>query len=151
MKKKKIYSLMVLAAFFWSGAFIAGKYSVAYIPVFTLTFLRFFPAAILMYIVMKATKCPYRLNRTHVPVFFSDRNHRNVRLSRPFLLLLEIYHGHQLFHNRGYESCSDGYNCLYSIETKTVLSSGGRHMSVFCRGISDNNRGGSSYYSNAQF
>ncbi len=70
MKKKKIYSLMVLAAFFWSGAFIAGKYSVAYIPVFTLTFLRFFPAAILMYIVMKATKCPYRLNRTHVPVFF---------------------------------------------------------------------------------
>lgn len=69
MKKNKIYSLMVLAAFFWSGAFIAGKYSVAYIPVFTLTFLRFFPAAILMYIAMRVTNCPYRLNKTHVPIF----------------------------------------------------------------------------------
>lgn len=46
----KIYLLMVLAALFWSGAFIAGKFAIPYIPTCTLTFLRFlFAAGILSY------------------------------------------------------------------------------------------------------
>lgn len=69
MDKKKIYGLMVLSTLFWSGAFIAGKYSVAYLPVFTLTFLRFLPASILLYAIMRWTGHPYRLQKNHIPVF----------------------------------------------------------------------------------
>lgn len=59
---------MVLASLFWSGAFIAGKYSVPYIPVFTLSFLRFFFAAIVLFVVMKVSHHPYRLQKAHIPV-----------------------------------------------------------------------------------
>lgn len=69
MEKKKIYGLMVLATLFWAGAFIAGKYTVPYIPVFTLTFLRFFFAAIVLYGVMRGTHHSYQLQKTHIPVF----------------------------------------------------------------------------------
>lgn len=69
MKKQKIYLLMVLAALFWSGAFIAGKYSVPYIPAFTLTFLRFLFAAIVLFGVMRLSHHPYRLLKAHIPVF----------------------------------------------------------------------------------
>ncbi len=45
MAQKNIYAAMTAAALFWSGAFIAGKFSVPWIPTFTLTFLRFLFAA----------------------------------------------------------------------------------------------------------
>jgi drug/metabolite transporter (DMT)-like permease len=67
---KKIYTLMVMTAFFWSGAFIAGKLSSHYIPAFTLTFLRFFFATILIYFI--AIKNPLqlkKLERQDIPVF----------------------------------------------------------------------------------
>ena len=70
----KIYGLMVLAALFWSGAFIAGKFSVPYIPTFTLTFLRFFFAVIILYFVMRRQRQrgeehAFRPEKRHIPIF----------------------------------------------------------------------------------
>lgn len=69
MTKKKIYILMICSAFFWAGAFIAGKYTVPYIPTFTLTFLRFFFATIILYFVMKQMKVDFRLQKDKLPVY----------------------------------------------------------------------------------
>ncbi|ABO48876.1 protein of unknown function DUF6, transmembrane [Desulforamulus reducens MI-1] len=41
MSAKRVYILMVLAALFWSGAFITGKLAVREFPPFALTFFRF--------------------------------------------------------------------------------------------------------------
>lgn len=60
---------MVCSAMFWAGAFIAGKYTVPYIPTFTLTFLRFFYASIILFFVMKRMKVDFKLRKIHVPVF----------------------------------------------------------------------------------
>lgn len=69
MTTKKIYMLMVLSASFWAGAFIAGKYTVPYIPAFTLTFLRFFFATIILYFIMKRGEESYKPGRTQIPIF----------------------------------------------------------------------------------
>ena len=71
MENRKIYILMVLASICWAGAFIAGKYTVPYIPVFTLTFLRFLFAVIPMYIVMRISNHSYRLKRDHLKTFIA--------------------------------------------------------------------------------
>ncbi|MCQ4638435.1 DMT family transporter [Anaerovorax odorimutans] len=73
-KGKNIYWLMVLAALFWAGAFIAGKFAVPYIPTFTLTFLRFFFASLVLFFLTAAARRKeggkaFRLKREHVPVF----------------------------------------------------------------------------------
>lgn len=70
-KNRKIYVLMVFAAFCWSGAFIAGKLSVPYIPPFSLTFLRFFFASIMLYIIKKKVRIgeSYLYKRQDLPVF----------------------------------------------------------------------------------
>ncbi len=61
---------MILSAFFWSGAFIAGKLSVPFIPAFTLTFLRFFIATFILYFVVKSKdKSNYKLTKKDVPIF----------------------------------------------------------------------------------
>ena len=60
---------MVCSAFFWAGAFIAGKYTVPYIPTYTLTFLRFFYATIILYFVMKWMKVDFALQKDKVPVY----------------------------------------------------------------------------------
>ena len=61
---------MVLSTFFWAGAFIAGKLSVPFIPVFTLTFLRFFIASIILYFVVKfKDKSNYKLTKKDIPIF----------------------------------------------------------------------------------
>lgn len=61
---------MVLSTFFWAGAFIAGKLSVPFIPVFTLTFLRFFIATIILYFVVKfKDKSNYKLIKKDIPIF----------------------------------------------------------------------------------
>lgn len=70
----KIYVLMILSAFFWSGAFIAGKFAVPYIPPCTLTFLRFFFATIILYFVMKSNNKSlgeetFHLTKEHIPFF----------------------------------------------------------------------------------
>ena len=69
MSKNKIYILMVCSAVFWAGAFIAGKYTVPYIPTFTLTFLRFFYATVILFIVMKQTKVDFKLQKDKLPVY----------------------------------------------------------------------------------
>lgn len=63
---------MVLAAFCWSGAFIAGKFSVPYIPVCSLTFGRFLIASAAMYFIKKSIdkKKPeeaYTLKKADIP------------------------------------------------------------------------------------
>lgn len=65
---------MVLAAVCWSGAFIAGKFAVPYIPTCTLTFGRFFVASLILYLVKKYMdeKHPaeaYRFQREDLPKF----------------------------------------------------------------------------------
>lgn len=70
LSNRKIYALMVLSAFFWGGAFIAGKLSVPFIPVFTLTFLRFFIATIILYFVVNyKDKSNYKLTKKDIPIF----------------------------------------------------------------------------------
>lgn len=70
LSNKKIYILMVLTTIFWSGAFIAGKLSVPYIPVFTLTFLRFFFATFILYFILKNKESQqYKLTKKDIPVF----------------------------------------------------------------------------------
>ena len=72
-KGKKIYGFMVLAALFWSGAFIAGKYAGPFIPTFTLTFLRFFFASLILCILSGAARKKeedrFRLKKEHLPIF----------------------------------------------------------------------------------
>ena len=70
----KIYFLMVIAALVWSGAFIAGKFSVPYVPAFTLTFLRFLIASIALYPIMKIynrahPKDNFKLTKKYIPLF----------------------------------------------------------------------------------
>ncbi|MEG0156295.1 MAG: DMT family transporter [Anaerovoracaceae bacterium] len=74
MSNKKIYMAMVLATFFWSGAFVAGKFSTPYIPTFTLTFLRFFFATGIMAILVrrnnqKLDAPPWKPTKQHFPFF----------------------------------------------------------------------------------
>lgn len=70
MSDKKVYFLMVLSTIFWAGAFIAGKLSAPFIPPFTLTFLRFFFATIIMYFVVKSKdKNIYKLKKEDYRVF----------------------------------------------------------------------------------
>lgn len=69
MNKNKIYILMVCSALFWAGAFIAGKYTVPYITTFTLTFLRFFFATVILFFVMKRTSVDFSLDKSKLPVY----------------------------------------------------------------------------------
>lgn len=70
MTDKKIYFLMILSTIFWAGAFIAGKLSAPYIPAFTLTFLRFSVATLVLYfVVKKAEQKPFKLTKKDIPVF----------------------------------------------------------------------------------
>jgi len=52
MKKQSMSLLMILAAFFWAGAFIAGKYSVGTFTPAMLTFLRFGFASIIIFVIL---------------------------------------------------------------------------------------------------
>lgn len=76
MKNKTVYGLMAMATLFWAGAFIAGKFSVPYIPVCTLTFLRFFFAVVVMSLLFTFGKFGrdehgkiFKVKKEHIPVF----------------------------------------------------------------------------------
>lgn len=61
---------MILSTFFWAGAFIAGKLSVPFIPAFTLTFLRFSIATIILYVIVRyKDKSNYKLTTKDIPIF----------------------------------------------------------------------------------
>lgn len=60
-------NLMIIATLFFSGAFIAGKFSVAEFPVFSLTFFRFLIAAIILFVILKVRKIDLRLDIEDIP------------------------------------------------------------------------------------
>lgn len=65
----KIIFLMILSSIFWAGAFIGGKIAVEEIPPFSLTFLRFFFASLLIFgIMVKYEKKNWRLKKEDYPV-----------------------------------------------------------------------------------
>ena len=64
-----VYVGMVLASLFWAGAFIAGKYSTPYIPPFTVTFLRFLFATIVLFGVIRVQKVSLRVEKKGLPIF----------------------------------------------------------------------------------
>lgn len=70
----RIYALMTLVAFLWSGAFIAGKYTGPYIPSCSVTFMRFAIALILIYFIMKKIQSKdassaYHFDKKDIPHF----------------------------------------------------------------------------------
>lgn len=70
MKDSRIYTLMIMASVFWGASFIAGKLSAPYIPAFTLTFMRFFVATAVLYLVILRTEEKiYKLKKEDIPVF----------------------------------------------------------------------------------
>ena len=70
MQNKRIYILMIISAIFWAGAFIAGKLSAPFIPAFTLTFLRFSIATVILFFVIKAKgQGFYKITSKDIPVF----------------------------------------------------------------------------------
>jgi drug/metabolite transporter (DMT)-like permease len=70
MKNKKIIFLMILCSLFWSGAFIAGKICSPFIPAFTLTFLRFSIATIVLFLFCKIKDQKIKtLTKKDIPVF----------------------------------------------------------------------------------
>lgn len=73
-QENKIYALMVLAAFLWSGAFIAGKYTGPYIPSSTVTLLRFAIATVMIFFIMRRTQkeepsAAYTFDKKDIPHF----------------------------------------------------------------------------------
>ncbi|MGJ0908987.1 DMT family transporter [Clostridium botulinum] len=70
MKDSKVYFLMILSTLFWGGAFIAAKLSAPFIPPFTLTFLRFLVATlVLFFIIIIKEKNIYKIKKKDIPVF----------------------------------------------------------------------------------
>ena len=70
MTNRKIYLLMLLCTVFWAGAFIAAKLSIPFIPAYTLTFLRFSIASIILFIIIKKKqKNTFKLTKKDIPVF----------------------------------------------------------------------------------
>lgn len=68
MKKQSMSLLMILAAFFWAGAFIAGKFSVGSFTPGMLTFLRFGIASIVIFIILIIRQPEdWRLKRDELP------------------------------------------------------------------------------------
>lgn len=65
---KHIYALLVGATVFWAGAFIAGKFSVAEMPVFSITFFRFFFATICIFPFMVYNDKNWRIRKQDVPM-----------------------------------------------------------------------------------
>lgn len=65
----KIYLGMVFTALFWAGAFIAGKYSTPYIAPFTVTFLRFLLATIILFGVTRVQKVSLKTEKSKLPIF----------------------------------------------------------------------------------
>jgi drug/metabolite transporter (DMT)-like permease len=60
-------NLMVVATLFFSGAFIAGKFSIAEFPVYSLTFFRFLIAAIILFLIMLKRKEDLTIKKADIP------------------------------------------------------------------------------------
>ena len=71
MKKKLDQYLMLIAVIFWSGAFIAGKYSTFEFPPMSLTFFRFFFATIVIFIILYLKEGDLFIKREDILMFLS--------------------------------------------------------------------------------
>lgn len=60
-------NLMIIATLFFSGAFIAGKFSVAEFPVCSLTFFRFLIAAVVLFFILRIKGVDLSLERRDIP------------------------------------------------------------------------------------
>lgn len=60
-------NLMIIATLFFSGAFIAGKFSVAEFPVYSLTFFRFLIAAVVLFFILRIKGVDLTLERKDIP------------------------------------------------------------------------------------
>lgn len=68
-KEKKIYVLMILTTFLWAGAFIAGKVAIREFTPFSLTFLRFLIATLVLFpIAFKVEGSNLRLKKNDLPI-----------------------------------------------------------------------------------
>ncbi|QGU94665.1 EamA family transporter [Clostridium bovifaecis] len=68
MRKRK-YILMILTTFFWAGAFIAGKVAIKEFTPFSLTFLRFLIATLVLFpVAFKAEGAKLRLKKEDLPI-----------------------------------------------------------------------------------
>ena len=61
--------LMVIATFFWAGAFIAGKFSVKEFPPSSLTFLRFFFASLVIFPILIKKEENWKIERSQWKTF----------------------------------------------------------------------------------
>lgn len=68
MKKNTVYLLMLVAVVFWSGAFIAAKFSIKEFPPFTLTFLRFSMATIVIFLIMPLFEKKWKIQYEDIPI-----------------------------------------------------------------------------------
>lgn len=60
-------NLMIIATLFFSGAFIAGKFSVAEFPVYSLTFFRFLIAAVVLFFILRVKGVDLSLEKSDIP------------------------------------------------------------------------------------
>lgn len=60
-------NLMIIATLFFSGAFIAGKFSVAEFPVYSLTFFRFLIAAVVLFFILRIKGVDLTLEKRDIP------------------------------------------------------------------------------------
>ncbi|GLI54952.1 membrane protein [Propionigenium maris DSM 9537] len=60
-------NLMIIATLFFSGAFIAGKFSVAEFPVYSLTFFRFLIAAVVLFFILRIKGVDLSLEKRDIP------------------------------------------------------------------------------------
>lgn len=63
--------LMVMAALFWAGAFIAGKLSVREFPPVSLTFFRFLIASAIIFVILAVRERDIRIKSEDLPVFIA--------------------------------------------------------------------------------
>ena len=68
-KFKRNNFIMIFATIFWSGAFIAGKYSVSEFPVLSLVFFRFLFASLIIFPIMMKTEKNWKITKEDIPVF----------------------------------------------------------------------------------
>lgn len=76
MKKTELVSfidkyLMVISTIFFSGAFIAGKFSVREFPPFSLTFFRFLIASLIIFVILIMKDEQWRIKKQEIPLFLS--------------------------------------------------------------------------------
>lgn len=73
MKIKGVHVLMIITTLLWGGAFIAGKFSTPHIPTFTLTFLRFLFASVILGVFFKIKnrneKNIWKFKKRYIPFF----------------------------------------------------------------------------------